>query len=96
MMGPLCSLGWLSGLVGGNHFSRVRCCTDGLNPGILAAVVIAWGNNVAVKLAADFDAIFFDGGLCAYLNAAISDHFDHINEGIFFERHGVSFSERVV
>jgi hypothetical protein len=45
---------------------------------------------VAVELAADFYAIFFDGGFGAYLNAAIFDHFNQIDGGYFFERHEVS------
>jgi hypothetical protein len=62
-------------------------CADALDTGVLAAVVVAWGNNVAVELAADFYAIFFDGSLGANLHAAVFENFDTVNNDYFFESH---------
>jgi hypothetical protein len=58
----------------------VQGLANGLHARILGAVIIAGGDNVAVKLAADFNAIFHDGGLDAYLYATIFDHFNAIND----------------
>jgi hypothetical protein len=63
----------------------VRGCTDGLYTGILGAVVGTGDNNVAVKLAADFNTIFFDSGLGANLHTAVFKDFDQISYGYFFQ-----------
>jgi hypothetical protein len=59
-------------------------CTDGLHLGILGAVVVAGSNNVAVELAADFNAIFLDGSLGANLHAAVFQDFNTVNNLNFF------------
>jgi hypothetical protein len=68
----------------------MRCFADSLYSGILGAVVITGGNNVAVERAADLLAIFEDSGLGAYLNAAIFNNFNQINRNNFFESHDFS------
>jgi hypothetical protein len=65
----------------------VHGSADGLNTGILAAVVIAWSDNVAVECAADLFAIFKDGRVCANLHDTVFDHFDAVNDLNFFESH---------
>jgi hypothetical protein len=42
-------------------------------------------DNVAVELAADFNAIFFDGGLGANLNGAVFEGFNQIDDFNFFQ-----------
>ena len=58
--------------------------TNSLLTSVFLAKGIAGGDNVAVELAADFNAIFFNGGLGADLNAAVFDHFDAVNNFNFF------------
>jgi hypothetical protein len=60
-----------------------------LNSGILGAVISTGGDNVAVELAADFNAIFFDGGLGANLNGAVFNDFNQIDRYNFFQ-HDIS------
>ena len=64
--------------------SRVQGRTDGLHTGILGAVIIARCNNVAVKRAADLNAIFNDGGLSANLHRAIFKSLNAVNYDYFF------------
>jgi hypothetical protein len=63
----------------------VRCRTDSLHTGVFGAVISTGGNNVAVELAANFNAIFFNGCLGANLYAAVFDHFDAVNNFNFFQ-----------
>jgi hypothetical protein len=76
-------------LVCGHNVSGVHGSADGFYTGVFFAVIIAGGNNVAGKFAADFNAIFFDGGLGANLNAAVFECFDQIGGGNFFQ-HDIS------
>ncbi|NDG19553.1 MAG: hypothetical protein EB117_14945 [Betaproteobacteria bacterium] len=77
----------LSGLIGGDHLRRVRGGANGLHAGILVAVVIARGNDMAVERAANLLAIFHDGGLCAYLYTAVFNYFNQIYFDYFFKGH---------
>jgi hypothetical protein len=63
----------------------VHGSADGLYTGILGAVIIAGGNNVSGKLAADFNTIFFDGGLGANLHDTVFGDFNQIGCGDFFQ-----------
>jgi 3-deoxy-D-manno-octulosonate 8-phosphate phosphatase KdsC-like HAD superfamily phosphatase len=56
-----------------------------LDTGVLAAVVSAGDDNVAVKLADDLDAIFFDGSLGADLHGAVLKSFNKIDGSDFFQ-----------
>ena len=47
------SFGSLGCLICAHHSRRMRCSTYGLHTGVLLAVVIARGNNVAVERATD-------------------------------------------
>lgn len=67
-----------------HHVSSVRCRTDGLHTGVFTTYVSAWGDNVAVEFAADFNAIFHDCSLGANLHTTIFDHFDAVNNFNFF------------
>jgi hypothetical protein len=60
---------------------------NGLNFGIFLAVVVAGGNNVAVELVADFNAIFFDGGLGAHLHNTRFKDFNAVSYDYFFKSH---------
>jgi hypothetical protein len=63
----------------------VRCSTDGLHTSVFASVVVARGNDMAVKCAANLLAIFHDGGLSAYLHTSVFDHFNAVNNLNFFQ-----------
>jgi Zn-dependent M28 family amino/carboxypeptidase len=62
----------------------VRNCANILHTGVLAAVVIAGGDNVAVEVATDLLSIFHDGGLGAYLNASVFNDLNAVNDLNFF------------
>jgi hypothetical protein len=64
-----------------------------LDTGILVAVVVAGGNDMAMELAADLDAILFDGSLGANLHGAVFNSFNQINGNDFFECHDFSFKK---
>jgi hypothetical protein len=77
----------LCGLVSRDYVFGVRSFADSLHACIFGAVVIAGGDNVPVECAADLFAIFEDGGLCAYLHAAIFDNFNAVYGCCFFKCH---------
>jgi hypothetical protein len=60
-----------------------------LHLGVFTAYVSTGHDNVAVELAADLNAIFFDSGLGANLNAAVFNNFNQIDRGDFFQ-HDIS------
>jgi hypothetical protein len=62
----------------------VRNLANGLHLGIFGAVVVARGDNVAVKVATDLLAIFHDGGLGAHLYTTVLDYLDAVNDLNFF------------
>jgi hypothetical protein len=80
----------LLGLVSGYNVSSVRCRTDGLHTSVFGAVVGTGNNNAAMELAADFNAVFFDGSLGANLHNTVFGDFNQIGCGYFFKRHDVS------
>jgi hypothetical protein len=57
--------------------TRIRFC----------AVIIAWSDNVPMECAADLFAIFFDGSLGAYLDAAVLNNFNAVNNQFFSNSH---------
>jgi hypothetical protein len=59
--------------------------TDGLHASVLATVVIARGNDMAVEVATYMLAVLHYGRLGAYLDAAVFDHFDAVNDLNFFQ-----------
>jgi hypothetical protein len=61
-----------------------------LHLGIFTTYVSTGHDNVAVELAADFNAIFFDSGLGANLKCAVFDNLNQIDRDDFFERHDIS------
>jgi len=77
MSDSLCSGGCF---VSCDYVSGVGGSADGLNTGILGAVVAAWCNNMAVEAATDLLAIFHDGCLGAYLNTAVFQDLDTVND----------------
>jgi hypothetical protein len=58
-----------------------------LNSGVFVAVIIARGNDMAVKVAANLFAIFCDGCLGAHLHASICNDLNSVNRDYFFESH---------
>jgi hypothetical protein len=62
----------------------VYCSTESPHTGIFSAAICTGSDNVAMELATDFNAIFFDDGLGANLHNARIDHFDAVNDFNFF------------